>query len=459
MKIERLELSNNKLKYIVIGVIITLLLVILINYLTTRASYRNTESIELAKGTINYSLVDLEIVSITIDGSPSDIMPGDGYALKDTSYCTEKVGDTDTPSDTIELTYENGILNITPYTTKGTNCYLEFEKYVPPTAEDMLAKLETAKGSQYSISTLSAPMTKNQEASTNKLYKYPEGSDYTYIFRGNVTDNWLNFAGHTWRIIRINSDGTLRIIFSCATEDCFTTTGPETNAVTGSAYNSSINDNTYVGYYFGTPSSSSYEETHKSLATNPSNVATAVKDWYNGTGAMSSYESKISGSTGFCNDRSLYVSSGYGNGAGNQISLYGAYGRFVDASQNGLTSVTPSLNCSSNDLFTYSKDAGKGNGILEVPAALITADEVALAGMLYDSAVTSNWLYTNEYYWTMSPYNWYGGGAHVFILTTGGSLSSFGVYWTAPGVRPVINLKANISITGAGTTDNPFVAT
>ena len=34
-----------------------------------------------------------------------------------------------------------------------------------------------------------------------------------YYFAGNPTDNWIQFAGFYWRIIRINGDGTIRIIY------------------------------------------------------------------------------------------------------------------------------------------------------------------------------------------------------------------------------------------------------
>ena len=58
MKIEKLEISNNKFKYIVIGVILSFIIFILINYLTSKASYRNTESIPLMSGTITYKVPD-----------------------------------------------------------------------------------------------------------------------------------------------------------------------------------------------------------------------------------------------------------------------------------------------------------------------------------------------------------------------------------------------------------------
>ena len=36
----------------------------------------------------------------------------------------------------------------------------------------------------------------------------------TYYFRGNVSNNYVSFAGMTWRIVRINEDGTIRLIIA-----------------------------------------------------------------------------------------------------------------------------------------------------------------------------------------------------------------------------------------------------
>ncbi len=474
MRIEKLELSDNKLKYIVIGVIITLLLVILINYLTSRANYRNTESIELAKGTINYSLVDLEIVSITIDGAPSDIMPGDGYVLKDTSYCTEKVGDTDTPSDTIKLTYENGILNITPYTTKGTKCYLEFEEAL---SNKMVAKLEERKGKQYEIlpmPTIDSVASASQVSNT--LYTTEDNYGTSYVFRGNVQDNWVTFANKRWRIIRINGDGTLRLIYQCGSASCTDTTGDNTQ-INGSkyiAYNDTYTDNTYVGYYNQNGTTSKYPDAHQ--GTNPSTIAAYINEWYSGAGAMTNYTKYLSGNTGFCNDRQIaqvsrinFKNTGYGGGSSN-ATAYITLDRFQDASWSWLGTQTPDLRCGvdpktktvdnaalQRDLYTTGDETGDGNGILTYPVGLITADEVVMAGGKGGINTTSYYLYTNKYYWTMSPFYFNNGYAYVFSVSDFGNFNINTAGGTS-GVRPVINLRADTTFSGGnGLVGSPFV--
>lgn len=76
----------------------------------------------------------------------------------------------------------------------------------------------------------------------------------SYYHRGSVENNYVSFAGMTWRIIRINGDGTVRIIL---------------NDTTGSSiqFNSLSDDNAYVGYMYGTASSATYVKLIKILIT------------------------------------------------------------------------------------------------------------------------------------------------------------------------------------------------
>ena len=105
-------------------------------------------------------------------------------------------------------------------------------------------------------------------------------------------------------------------------------------------------------------------------------------------------------------------------------------------------------------MFTVS-GSSKGNHKLTYPIGLITSDEVVLAGGFGGSSNNSYYLYTGQYYWTMSPAV-YNGYAIVFRVFSDGSLSSGNGVDIANGVRPVINLKADVSFTGEGTASNPY---
>ena len=81
-------LKKNHLKRnIIIGILIVgIISAVVLNF--TRAKYRTTQSIPLVTGTINYSLADLNIVAITVDGKEVDSIPEGNYELTSESYCT-----------------------------------------------------------------------------------------------------------------------------------------------------------------------------------------------------------------------------------------------------------------------------------------------------------------------------------------------------------------------------------
>ena len=208
------------------------------------------------------------------------------------------------------------------------------------------------------------------------------------------------------------------------------TTGTSTQIST-SRFNSSENASYYVGL--------SYSTTQHGTGT-ASTILTALNNWYNGSDSgnlATNYGSYIDSNAGFCSDRN--TASG---------STWVASGSSFDyaAAERLNTNKSPSLACSSSD-------------ILNIPVGLITADEVAYAGGVYATSNTSYYLYTKEYYWTMSPSHFDGSmnsNADGFIVYTFGRLSA-NYLSRSYGVRPVINLKADTLFTGSGTSTDSFV--
>ena len=93
----------------------------------TRAKYRTTQSMPLLNGTINYTLADLNIVAMYLDGSDINTLPDGNYELTSESYCTNEENVKD---ETITLSYDSATkgLSVSPMTKKGTKCYLYFEE-------------------------------------------------------------------------------------------------------------------------------------------------------------------------------------------------------------------------------------------------------------------------------------------------------------------------------------------
>ena len=441
MEFQTLKKSHLK-RNIIIGVIIVgIISAVVLNF--TRAKYRTTQSIPLVNGTINYSLADLNIVAIVVDGKEVDTIPDGNYELTSESYCTVN-GEKE---ESVKLSYDSATkgLSVTPMTTKGTKCYLYFDEQI--LAKDIILANSKINEGEPDFS---------QVATTDEgIYKAEDDWGESYYFRGDVTNNWIKFAGYYWRIIRINGDGSIRLIYNGTGT---ATTGTSTQIST-SAYNSSYYDNAYVGYMYGSTGASSYAATYAN--TNNSTIKGVLDNWYQTNITNKGYGDKVSKEAGFCNDRKISTvnRSGYGTlGYGTNATVYAPVDRFLNASWSWLSTQNPTLKCSqlSNDMFTVS-GSSKGNKALANPVGLITADEVVFAGGKGGTNNSSYYLYTGQNYWTMSPFDFYDGHADVFFVHSNGNLNYSNVYG-AIGVRPVINIASNVTIkSGDGTISNPYV--
>ncbi len=262
------------------------------------------------------------------------------------------------------------------------------------------------------------------------VYKTEDNLGTSYYFRGAVTNNYVSFAGFYWRIIRINGDGSIRIIYDGTSAHANGESSTDRQTGT-SAYNSSYNQSYYVGYTYQTGAQRPSSQNSGTAST----IKGVLDNWYSTNIANKGYDDKVVSTPGFCNDRNTrsgdsWVSSG-------TTFYYAPYERIVSTHQ-------PTLKCSNtNDIYT-------------TKVGLITADEVIFAGGT-TSSNSSYYLYTGQYYWTMSPSNTISSGdARVFRVNSSGDLGYNGVN-NARGVRPVLNLSADITLTGEGTQSNPYV--
>ena len=442
MEIETLKRSHLKRNIIIGVVVVAIISAIILNF--TRARYRTSYSVPLINGTINYSAADLNILAITVDGEEVDTIPTGNYELTEESYC-EVNGVRD---DSVELSYDmdSQMLTVTPMTTKGTKCYLYFDVDNSMTIQELIASKNIDNSRNGAIT---GTLTTN---TTGTVYSVADDWGTSYVYAGAPTDNWVQFAGYYWRIIRINGDGSIRLIYNGTST---ATTGTSTQIQT-SAYNSTYNDNAYVGYMYGSIGASSYSATH---ANNTDSTIKGILDsWYKTNIVDKGHSDKVSTEAGFCNDRKTQsgVISGYGTtGYGTNATGYAPAGRLMS---NGRykSSQAPSLKCSQigNDMFTVS-GSSKGNHKLTYPIGLITSDEVVLAGGFGGSSNSSYYLHTGQDYWTMSPHCFNGSWANVFNVNSGGNLYGNLVSYSF-GVRPVINLKADVRIEGEGTATQPY---
>ena len=395
-----------------------------------KVMYQKSTTNTLINNAENYELNNTNLVGVYIqegeDYTKTDTIPEEGYTLnQEKSYC--KVNDSNIDA-TISYDAETKTLSVSPLTTKGTKCYLYFDEQKMQAADIILADktISTARNGA-----ITGTLTTN---TTGTVYSVADDWGTSYVYAGAPTDNWVQFAGYYWRIIRINGDGSIRLIYNG--------TGTSTQIQT-SAFNSTHTDNMYVGYM--------YQNNQVHGLTTDSTIKIELDEWYEEN--LQSHADKISTEAGFCGDRQPSTSNTTSNGSGgtgSTITYYGAYIRLV-------TNKAPTFDCqNSSDLYTVASSS-QGNKVLDYPIGLITADEVAYAGGVGGQNNNGYYLYTNSNYWTMSPYSVNAGGyAYVFNVRPLGGLDGNGGVTIARGVRPVINLKANTKFQGSGTIDSPF---
>ena len=286
----------------------------------------------------------------------------------------------------------------------------------------------------------------------------------SYYFRGNVKDNYVSFANLTWRIVRINGDGSIRLILD------YIATDSSGNAIE-TYFNTKYNDNAYVGYMYGTPGSTTYEATHENK--NDSAVKIAVDKWYEDN-LQTNYANYLS-DTLFCGDKTL-AENGIG-GATTQLG-YGTNETYYSSTERlrystGTTSIktlTPTLKCAEKANDNYSRytvtkhilPTGKEtNGDLKYPIGLLTADEAAYAGAYkYNQTTTTYYLFSSAIKWWLSSPNYY-----YYYNSSNSNAFNWGVFpdghigsvSDSSAFRPSVNLKAEILVSGGdGTKKNPY---
>lgn len=260
------------------------------------------------------------------------------------------------------------------------------------------------------------------------LYQTTDESGTTYYFRGLIDNNYVYFADKMWRILRINGDGSYRLIL---------------NSSAGTAYYSTSETDTYnVGYMYGNTVRAN---------TNSSNIKTWLEDWYSNN--LDSYDQYIDKDAIFWNDRTMSSTS----------NVFAGWIRIVNNAPSLMASTVADM---------FSVTTTKGNGLLTKPIGLITADEIVLAGgtMTNASATGYGTYYENNAYfiytddtptygiWTMTPRRLAGPvNNHMIVSKPQAIIYSEPAYSVKRYVKPVINLKKTVKFNGDGTAENPYI--
>ena len=229
--------------------------------------------------------------------------------------------------------------------------------------------------------------------------------DPTYYFRGNVENNYVSFAGFTWRIVRVNEDGTIRIIMQ--------------NGINNNATYSFSNAGSYINMYYSN-----------------SNAKELLENWYNSNiGSDNNLSSKVVNGEYYCEQAKVKLDSRFSFGNIQSIPNYNEY--------------IPDFKCTSDN---------NGYGTVNASIGLLTYDEAVYAGEYFNQSDSSNFLFNSAPGFTMSPAGYW---TYPYIWTHAYDIGIPPAYYPSDNYNyslyPVINLKSYVQATGAGTNTDPFV--
>ena len=268
-----------------------------------------------------------------------------GYIFdEEQSNCTNGV----VPSwDNASWSFVGNYSNYTKTDYTRTKCNLYFTK--TKTVSTVLGDLE--------VYTYTPDFTKSAcddatcESNEKGIFETTDDDGTSYYYRGSVENNYVYFANRYWRIIRINGDGTIRMIYDGTT--AHTNGESSTDRQVGTTqFNSAYSDNMYLGYMY------TNEEAH-GLGTS-STIKLANDNFY--TSVLSSYANYIDTNAGFCGDRSP-LNNQSGVGTGTVLTYMKGYLR-VSAS-------TPSLSCENSSDYYTTSSSSKGNKALTYPSFIV----------------------------------------------------------------------------------------
>ena len=265
----------------------------------------------------------------------------------------------------------------------------------------------------------------SQVATTDEgLFRGVDADGETYYFRGAVEDNYVKIGSLNilWRIVRINGDGTIRLIAN--------------ETIGKSIFNTSSDNENHGGYTYNNGKSCTTDSPCNSSTGESSTIKIYLENWY--TRNMASYDSLIA-TTRYCNDTSKKNS-------------------FWAASDRLYRYETPTFKCP-DTTETY-------GGEYKLKIGLLSADEAVFAGGKVETSNTSYYLNRDTDYWLGTPdfsddsYIDIYGYIPIFpygISDAGGIITNKTTINTNVSVVPVINLQSGILYTsGKGTITSPY---
>jgi len=352
------------------------------------------------------------------------------------------------------------------------------EAFNPILADNIINNAKNQKnGTTFANSPLTPPAEKVSLETESVLSVAEDDDGPSYYFRGNVKDNYVNFAGMCWRIVRIAGDGSIKLIL----EDQYTTCNDTETTNSTAVYTG----NWTIGYgNYGyekitvTPSyGSTYTINHMNYLKPVINAdKSMVKAFYDfQTTKLKDYTDKLK-SGDWCLGDVAYSSTGttpsveYTLADMTQIQKiqkdggYIHYDSYVRLGGHNKDGYQPTFKCNGTTLNEFADVSGVSSKAPMYVSAL-TADELTYAGGKFRESKNDFYLINDyaeieeEYWWSLSPAGTsYGTNDASDVFYIDGTLFDIDYVHYNYGFRPAVSLATNTTITGGeGTQIKPYI--
>ncbi len=293
--------------------------------------------------------------------------------------------------------------------------------------------------------------------STEKVLSITE-DDYgtSYYYRGGVEDNFVNYAGMCWRIVRIQGDGSIKLILaselSCSDTNVTTSSGYATNGAAGV-------QGTKLSAHYGYKMVGSYyiDDYINSAGDTTGNARTKLNAWLERKITKDSDKALLKNEDWCIGDRtSAYDSSTYALKTETAEELINVKTSFrYSADKRIMNTKIPSLKCDGNK---------KRNGEIDTnKVGMLTVDEIVFAGGQYNVGNSTYYLNKNAIsngwcIFSLSHFNSGVLGGFLFAVSSGGNIDFGPVSNDSISLRATVTLLSSTKITsGDGTQQNPYV--
>lgn len=319
----------------------------------------------------------------------------------------------------------------------------------------------TLEGKTTFVENLSATgMVDNMTTASDKILS-TANDDYTestgkqsYYFRGNPIDNYVEFSGMCWRIVRIQGDGSIKLILaselSCSEENLTEDSGYATNGARGAK-------GTILTAHYGYKSVNGYyiNDYINSPEANSTSARTQLNAWLDRKITSEEQENYLKDESWCIGDLTNAYSfddTGEIVGTVDEMISNGENFEYTAGNKYWVTKI-PSYICETTE---------KDGEVYTNKIGMLTFDEIVYAG---GGNASNSYYYLNNnattnYWWALSPYYFSSGNGYdsSFIVYDEGSIDNNDVYNSSYGLRVAVSLKSSVVFKdGVGTLEKPYI--